>query len=151
MAQSLSNVAIHITFSTKNRDSYFTDKTIREELHAYIGGTCKALGCPVITVGGTTDHVHILCLLGRTKTISDLLKEMKIESSKWLKTKSPSLRRFSWQSGYGVFSVSNSTIETVKNYIKNQEEHHRKKTFQEEYRKFLSENNVPFDERYVWD
>jgi putative transposase len=151
MSQSLSRIAIHITFSTKSRNIYFTDKTIREELHAYIGGTCEALGCTVVTVGGTTDHVHILCLLGRTITISDLIKEIKIESSKWLKTKSSSLKRFSWQNGYGVFSVSDSLVENVKNYIRNQEEHHRRRTFQEEYRIFLFENNVPYDERYLWD
>ncbi|MGD0338868.1 MAG: IS200/IS605 family transposase [Bacteroidota bacterium] len=151
MPQSLSKVAIHIVFSTKNRTHEFTNPSIRDELHAYLGGTCKALRCPAIIVGGWTEHIHILCLLNRIISISDLLKGLKIESSKWLKTKDTHLRNFSWQAGYGVFSVSESSIEKVKRYIQNQEDHHRKKTFKEEYVEFLKENLISYNEQYVWD
>ncbi len=151
MPQSLANVLVHIIYSTKNRDPFLSDKGIRSEMHAYLGGTCNDCGCPVLTVGGVADHVHILCSLSRTITIADLLKELKTSSSKWVKTKGRILEKFSWQNGYGAFSVGQTEVERVLAYIRNQEEHHRHKTFQDEYRAFLKEYKIEFDERYVWD
>lgn len=151
MPQSLSKVLLHIVFSTKNRYPFLNDKNVREEMHAYLGGTCNNLECPVVIVGGVADHVHILCSLSRNQSMASLVGEIKRSSSKWVKTKSPMLSKFAWQNGYGAFSVGESEVERVKKYIANQEEHHRKKTFQDEYRLFLMENEVEFDERYVWD
>ncbi|GHT17636.1 hypothetical protein FACS189429_2150 [Bacteroidia bacterium] len=149
MAQSLSKVYVHITFSTKNRYP-FIDNQIKEELWTYLGGVCKALECNPICVGGHRDHVHICCLLSKKITQIKLLEEVKKESSKWIKTKGKQYEKFYWQDGYGIFSVNPSEIETVVEYIENQEEHHRKRTFQEELLAFLKKYNVEYDERYLW-
>ena len=151
MPQSLAQVIIHIVFSTKNRDPFLSDADIRKEMHSYLGGTCNKLDCPVIVAGGVSDHVHILLKFSRNISIAKLVGEIKRSSSKWIKTKGGMLTKFSWQNGYGVFSVGSSEIERVKSYILNQEEHHRKRSFQDEYRKFLREYEIEYDEKYVWD
>ena len=112
---------------------FIRDVTIRSESHAYLGGISKQLDCPPIIIGGVEDHVHILARQSRTVTQSDWVKELKRGSSIWIKDRDPSLREFKWQSGYGIFSVSASKLESVERYIAKQEEHHRTKTFQEEY------------------
>ena len=150
MGQSLTKNYIHIVFSTKFREPLIAQH-IEADLHAYLGGICKALDCPVLAIGGFTDHVHIFCMLSKKITLMNLLKELKASSSKWIKTAYPELKSFFWQDGYGAFSVNPTEVETVKKYILNQHEHHSKKTFQEEYRSFLIEYQVDFDERYVWD
>ena len=141
---------MHITFSTKNRFP-FINKNIADELYKYMGGICKNLECNPIIVGGHLDHVHILCLLSQKIALMKLLEEVKSHSSGWIKTKSPELRNFYWQAGYGAFSVNPTEIDIVKKYIMEQEEHHRTKTFQEEYRAFLKKYQIDYDERYVWD
>ncbi len=151
MPQSLAKVLVHIIFSTKNRNPFLTDRDIRGEMHAYLGGTCNNLDCPVLIVGGVADHVHILCSLTRNLSLAKVVGEVKRESSKWIKTKGRILTKFAWQSGYGAFSVSQSQVERVRQYIAGQEQHHRKKTFQDEYRAFLKSYGVDYDERYVWD
>lgn len=150
MSQSLTKNYLHIVFSTKHRQPLIKPQ-FEEELHAYLGGICNALECPVLIVGGYSDHVHILCLLSKKIALMHLMKELKANSSKWMKTKHPDLQNFYWQDGYGAFSVNPTEVETVVDYIKNQHEHHRTKTFQEEYRAFLTRYKVAFDERYVWD
>ena len=150
MPQSLVKNYVHIVFSTKNRQP-FIDQSIKEELHAYLGGTCKELGCPVLAVGGVEDHVHILCMLSRNMALSELVGKVKANSSKWIKTKGEQYANFYWQNGYGGFSVNPTETEVVIKYIQNQEEHHKKRTFQEEYRLFLKKYKVEYDERYVWD
>ena len=150
MPQSLVKNYVHIVFSTKNRQP-FIDQSIKEELHAYLGGTCKELGCPVLAVGGVEDHVHILCMLSRNMALSELVGKVKANSSKWIKTKGEQYANFYWQNGYGAFSVNPTETEVVIKYIQNQEEHHKKRTFQEEYRLFLKKYKVEYDERYVWD
>ena len=120
-------------------------------MHAYLGGSCNNLDCPVLTVGGAADHVHILCALSRNLAIAKLVGEIKRGSSKWVKTNGRILTKFAWQNGYGAFSVSQSDVERVRRYIATQEEHHRKNTFQDEYRAFLKEYEIEYDERYVWD
>jgi REP element-mobilizing transposase RayT len=150
MAQSLSKIYVHITFSTKNRYP-FIDKNIENELWAYIGGICKNIECNPLRVGGHLDHVHICCLLSKKITQIKLLEEVKKESSKWLKTKGVQYEKFYWQDGYGIFSVNPSQLDRVVAYIDNQEKHHRKKTFQEELLAFLKKYNVEYDERYLWN
>jgi REP element-mobilizing transposase RayT len=151
MPQSLARVLVHIVFSTKNRYPFLADNNIRSELHAYLGGTCNQLECPVLTVGGAADHVHILCALSRNLSIAKVVGDIKRGSSKWIKTKGRMLTKFAWQNGYGVFSVGQPEVERVKQYIVNQDDHHKKKSFQDEYRSFLKEYGVSYDERYIWD
>lgn len=147
MAQSLSKILVHIVFSTKDRRPYFKSR----ELRAYLGGVLTHLDCQPIIVGGVADHVHILSTLARTRAAADVVKEAKRGSSVWLKSVEPSLADFTWQKGYGAFSIGASQISTVRNYIANQEEHHRKVSFQDEFRTLLARYDVEFDERYVWD
>jgi REP element-mobilizing transposase RayT len=109
------------------------------------------MGCPVLTVGGAADHVHVLCNLSRNLPISKVVRDLKRESSKWVKSEHGVLEKFAWQNGYGVFSVGQSEIDRVRKYIVTQENHHRKRTFQNEFREFLTEYNIDYDERYVWD
>jgi len=150
MPQSLSKVYLHIAFSTKSRAPLiFSD--IENELHKYIAGILKNLNCPPIKINGMQDHIHILCLLSRTITISDLLKEIKRDSSKWIKTKDKRFRTFYWQNGYGAFSVSQSNVKEVKLYIEKQKEHHKIYSFQEEFIKLLEKYEIEYDERYIWD
>jgi putative transposase len=151
MPQSLAKVLVHLVFSTKSRHPFLSDKGIRNQMHAYLGGTCNQLECPVLTVGGVADHVHILCLFSRNMSIAELVGEIKRGSSKWIKMKGKMLTKFAWQNGYGVFSVGQSEVDRVKQYIAGQEEHHRVKTFQDEYRSMLREYEVEYDEQYVWD
>jgi putative transposase len=150
MGQSLVKNYLHIVFSTKHRQPLI-HKPYNEELYNYLGGICRDLECYPVIVGGHTDHVHILCMLSKKIALKKLLEEAKSHSSKWMKTKAESLANFYWQDGYGAFSVNPSQVEIVKTYIQNQEEHHRKKTFQSEHRAFLKKYNVEYDERYVWD
>ena len=150
MPQSLSNVYVHITFSTKNHYP-FIDTTIKDRLWDYLGGICKSLECYPIQVGGHNDHVHILCLLSRKISQAKLIEEIKKSSSKWIKTITPRYSKFYWQDGYGIFSVNPSEIGVVVKYIKNQEEHHRKQTFKEELIAFLRKYRMDYDERYLFD
>ena len=151
MPQSLAQVYLHIVFSTKERRRYLQNDAIRTELHNYLGGTCRNLNCPSLCVGGVEDHVHILCRLSRTLSVADLVRELKRESSKWLKTKSPDLIIFEWQAGYGAFSISPGHVEKLREYIAGQEEHHKKESLQDEFRRFLQTYGIEYDERYVWD
>ena len=151
MPQSLAQIYLHIIFSTKNRQPFLTDPIVRAELHAYLAGTCKNLDSPAVIIGGVADHVHILCRLSRTHAVAVLVRELKRESSKWCKEKSTDLADFYWQDGYGAFSVSPGHVEALKVYIANQEEHHRRETFQDEFRRVLRKYGLEWDERYVWD
>jgi len=148
MPQSLSRIYLHLIFSTKDRGKDITPSHIGE-LHAYIGGTLNELGCPSVAVGGTSDHVHLLFCMSRTKTVADAVKEIKANTTLWLKQRMGC--NFAWQRGYAIFSVSQSRVDDVRKYIENQEEHHRRRTFQEEYRAFLDSYNVKYEEAYVWD
>jgi putative transposase len=150
MPQSLAYNYLHITFSTKYREPLI-DVAIEDELFKYIGGICKNLECNPIKVGGYRDHIHILCILSRKIALMKLLEEVKSHSSKWIKTKGDKYKNFYWQRGYGSFSVNPAEIDVVIRYIENQAEHHKKKTFQEEYVAFLKKYNAEYDERYLWD
>ena len=150
MPQSFVKNYIHITFSTKERYPYI-DKNIAKELYPYLGGICKNLESFPVEIGGIADHVHILCLLSRKIALMKLVEELKSHSSGWIKTKGNKYQKFYWQNGYGGFSVNPAEIEVVRKYILNQEVHHKKRTFQDEYRTFLTKYNMEYDERYVWD
>jgi len=150
MPQSLSNVLVHLIFSTKERHP-FIQAPVAGELYPYLATVCQTSGCPALQVGGTDDHVHILFALSRTMTIAGLVQEVKTESSKWIKTKGQDYRQFAWQNGYGAFSISQSHAETARAYIVNQVEHHAARSFQDEFRLFCRRYNVVYDERYVWD
>ena len=150
MGQSLVKNYVHIIFSTKQRVPLI-HQTVEEELYSYLGGICKKMECHPIKIGGYIDHIHILCMLSKKVALMNLLEEVKSHSSKWMKTKGRELNIFYWQNGYGAFFVNPSEIDKVIAYIENQKEHHKKKTFQEEYRAFLKKYKVEYDEKYVWD
>lgn len=150
MAQSLVKNNLHIIFSTKNRQPLI-DEHIEKNLFSYLGGICNGLESYPIKIGGHSDHIHILCHLSKRIALIKFMQELKAQSSKWIKTMDERYKNFFWQDGYGAFSVTPSGIQDVKRYIDNQHEHHRKQTFQEEYREFLRVNDVEYDERYVWD
>ena len=153
MAQSLSQVFVHFIFSTKNRFAFLTDASIRGRMHAYLAQVLNSQNSPAVEVGGATDHVHLLCSLGRNNAMADLIREAKVNSSAWVKTFGGLLLKFEWQSGYGAFSVNPREIDHVREYIRNQMEHHRMRTFQEEYLEILREYRACYDERYIrgWD
>ena len=151
MSQSLAKIWTHLVFSTKERYPFLTDKDIRQDLHAYLAKTLKKNNCPTLIVGGVADHVHALFVLSKNHSIASIVWEVKRSSSKWVKTQDAALRKFYWQEGYGAFSVSQSHVDQVEKYILNQEAHHRKKSFQDEFRRFLKRYEIDYDERYVWD
>lgn len=151
MSQSLAKVAIHIIFSTKGRKPWLQDEAVRKELWAYMATVLKGLDSPAVTINGIEDHVHILCTLSRNHAIKKIVEDVKKSTSKWIKGKGAPYVDFYWQGGYGVFSVSESKIEEVKNYILHQEKHHQKLSFQQEYRAFCERHGVEIDEGYVWD
>ncbi len=148
MSQSLSNILVHIVFSTKSRQPLVV-APMEDELWRYMASATTALNCQAHKVGGTADHIHVACCLARTVSVAGLLEEIKTSSSKWMKSKG--LSAFAWQNGYGAFSIGQSQLDDLTAYISRQKEHHRHRTFQEEYREFLRKYNVPYDERYVWD
>jgi putative transposase len=149
--QSLSNVLVHITFSTKERRPSLHDADLRDEMQRYLAGISNHLDCPTIIVGGADDHVHLLARQARTISLADWIKELKRGSSVWIKTKGAAHESFQWQTGYGAFSVSQSQSDRVRQYIAGQDEHHRKTSFQDEFRAFLRRHGIEFDERFVWD
>jgi putative transposase len=150
MPQSLSSILIHLVFSTKNREPLITP-AIEPELHPYMATIFRAHKSPTLIIDGTRDHVHTLFALGRTITIADLVEEVKTGSSSWIKTKGTEFRNFHWQKGYGGFSIGQSNVAALKRYIRDQKHHHRRVSFQDEYRDFLKRYEIEFDERYVWD
>ena len=150
MAQSLARLPIHLVFSTKHRARVLHD-AVRQPLHAYLAVVFRNLHCPPIEMNSVDDHIHILFELSRTVTISDVVEEVKKSSSRWIKTQGPEFRTFAWQAGYGAFAVSESSVGAVRDYIIRQQEHHRARSFQEEYRAFLERHRISFDEKYVWD
>lgn len=150
MPQSLSRVILHIIFSTKNREPWL-DPDVRPRMHAYLAAICRDLGVELVHVGGLADHVHIVTTLPRTVSQAQMLEQIKKASSKWIKSLHPRYLGFFWQRGYAAFSVSPSQLDALLKYVEAQKEHHRTRTFQEEYRELLVRHGVDFDERYVWD
>ncbi len=150
MPQSLANILVHLTFSTKDRRPDI-HPDVEGDLHGYLAAICRDHGCPAIEVGGTADHVHICLRLSRTMTIAGLVQEVKTSSSKWIKTKGDRYRFFSWQAGYGAFSIGQSSLDALRRYITTQKEHHRERDFKAEFRALLRKYQIDYDEQYVWD
>lgn len=148
MSQSLANILIHAIWSTKERRPFITDDR-RVGLHGYMAGILKNLESPAFIINSVNDHVHVLSQLSKNIAACKLVEEVKKSSSKWMKTQGVQL--FAWQSGYGVFSVSQSNVAVVRKYIEGQAEHHKKQDFTTEFRAFCKRHNVSIDERYVWD
>lgn len=150
MSQSLANIVVHLVFSTKDRSACLAP-AIRPALHAYLATVARGLHCECPRVGGVADHVHLAVRLARTVTVAAVVAELKASSSQWLKTHARDLVGFAWQRGYGAFSVGPTDLDALLAYIDGQVEHHRARTFQDEYRFFLRKYAVDYDERYVWD
>ncbi|HWG45766.1 MAG TPA: IS200/IS605 family transposase [Gemmataceae bacterium] len=150
MPQSLAKVYLHVVFSTKHRQPILADEW-RDELFRVMGGATNNLGCQSLIVGGVADHVHLLLALSRTITIADAVGKIKSTSSLWVNQTRGLSNAFHWQGGYGAFSVSQSNVEAVREYIRRQPEHHAKQSFQDELREWLRRFEIEWDERYVWD
>lgn len=148
MSSTHTSLHYHVVFSTKNREALIGPK-VRDDLHAYLGGIVRGLKGVAYAVGGTSDHVHVFMGLKATHCLSDVMRELKADSSKCLKTEK-GVQNFSWQEGYGAFTVSAPDKEIVKRYVQNQEEHHRVKTFKEEYVAMLERGLVEYDDKYLW-
>jgi REP element-mobilizing transposase RayT len=151
MPQSLAQIYVHIIFSTKNRQPFLADRTLRARVHAYLVGICKQQDSPSLIIGGALDHVHILCRLSKTCDLASLVRELKRDSSKWIKGEYRDLADFHWQQGYGAFSVSPTHIEPLTQYVRNQEEHHKRTSYQDEFRRLCKKYGLVLDERYAWD
>ncbi|HKP36181.1 MAG TPA: IS200/IS605 family transposase [Pyrinomonadaceae bacterium] len=147
MSRTFTNLLTHLIFGTKDREP-FIDSDTRAELHAYLGGLTRELNGKAYGINGTEDHVHMLVSLPPVVSVSDALRFLKSNSSGWVHDKWPR-KSFSWQPGFGAFSVSKSNVPDVLGYIANQESHHRKRTFREEYLDFLRKHEIAFDERYL--
>ena len=150
MSGTFTNLLNHIVFSTKNRENRITDK-FAEELYAYIGGIIRDEGGHLLAAGGTQNHLHLLVVMPTSIALSDLLRKIKGNSSSWINENNKMSRKFAWQAGYGAFSVSESSKGEVTRYISNQQEHHKKLTFKEEFLRFLDKNNIEYDKRYLWE
>ena len=149
MPQSLSQVIVHIVFSTKDRHKWLDG--IAPRMHAYLATICRDCACEAYRVGGMPDHIHMAVRLGRTISQADLIEKMKTTSSSWIKEQSETYNHFHWQRGYGAFSIGFSQLEALIHYIETQADHHRTMSFQEEYRELLRKYRIEFDDRYVWD
>ncbi len=151
MPQSLVQVYLHLVFSTKHRRPLLQDRAFRDRTHRYLAGICSNLNCTALLVGGVEDHVHLLCRLGQNLEIASLIRDLKRDSSKWIKAEQPRLSDFYWQASYGAFSISPSHVDALKQYIADQEKHHRRESFQDEFRRLCKKYGLTIDERYVWD
>jgi REP element-mobilizing transposase RayT len=140
----------HIVFSTKNRGRFITD-AIEDELHKYISGIVRGLGGSCIEINGAADHVHILAILPPKIAVSDALRDIKANSSKWVHDKWTERRTFGWQDGFAAFTVSKSQVEPVRQYIRDQKGHHVERDFKAELLALLIKHDVEYDERYLWD
>ena len=150
MSQFLANILVHIIFSTKNRQATILPE-VMQDLHSYISGIARTHESLVHEIGGIEDHVHLLVSLPRTLALSKLIEEIKKGSSKWIKTKGNLYVDFAWQNGYGAFSIGQSAYEDLRKYIQNQRDHHKRISFQDEFRTFLKKYRIAYDEKYVWD
>lgn len=151
MAQSYARLWSHLVFSTKHRKPFLKDPDVRARLHAYLATCLQNAKSEPLIVGGVEDHVHLLFCLSRTSSIADVVKDLKAFSSKWLKTQGEPYPAFFWQTGYGVFSVSESKVPDVLEYIRNQESHHQRFDFKAEFRLLCERHGIELDEQYAWD
>ena len=146
MGHSLASVHVHFIFSTKNRLPCLRDE-LQADMFAYLGGIVREEGGKAVVVGGMPDHVHMLVRMPTGASISDFMRVVKANSSKWAK---PRKRDFAWQTGFAAFGVSMSVLPEATRYIQEQEKHHRKMTFQQELVALLKKHNIAYDERHIW-
>jgi REP element-mobilizing transposase RayT len=149
MANTYINILVHAVFTTKNREPWLPS-SLRERLYPYICGIARENRLKVLCIGGTDNHIHILLSLNSTTSIAKTIQLIKGGSSKWIHETFPEQKLFSWQEGYGAFSIGISNVDETRQYIENQEKHHSKESFCDEYLKFLRKNNIDFDEKYLW-
>ena len=150
MEQSIVKNYVHIVFSTKKREPVI-NVLDEKDLHSYIGDICKVLDCPPVKIGGCPDHIHVLCMLSQNISLNKLVSELKCLSAKWMQARDSSFSKFCWQEGYGAFSVNPTEVDIVVSYIANQKEHHVKRTYKDEYRIFLKQYKIEYNEGFVWD
>jgi REP element-mobilizing transposase RayT len=150
VAGTYTNLLYHFVFSTKNRIPLISEN-VQQDLYSYIGGIVRGEGGTLLEIGGISDHVHLLAKLKPTKSISEILNRIKSKSSKWMNEEKMKTRKFGWQDGYGAFSVSESQIASVRRYIRSQEQHHQRQSFQDEFRALLEKQGIEYEERYLWD
>lgn len=150
MAHTFVSLLVHLVFSTKHRENLITPE-IEPELFAYISGILKNLGSTCLEINGTGNHLHALYSHNKNVALSDTVMEVKKSSSKWIKSKGRFFRHFSWQQGYGAFTIGQSAVAAVRRYIRNQKERHKRRTFEDEFIALLRKYQVPFDPRYIWD
>jgi putative transposase len=148
VSQSYTNLIYHLIFSTKDRRPLITN-VCEPRLYDYIGGTIRGLGGVSLALNGTEDHVHLLTKLPPNKALSDILRDLKANASGWMHNLFPEVKEFSWQRGYGAFTVSQSNVEEVKRYVSQQKEHHARVSFRDEFIQFLRVNGIEYDERYL--
>ena len=148
MANTYTSLHYHVVFSTKNRQPFLVDAT-RERVFSYLGGIARENGMKALEIGGVADHVHLLLSIPASLAVSKAVQLIKGASSHWLKATFPNMIDFAWQDGYAAFTVSQSQLDDVRAYIRSQPEHHRTKTFVEEYREFLARHHIECDERYL--
>ena len=148
MSSSYTNLLYHLVFSTKDRQPLIA-ADYQERLYEYIGGTIRGLGGIALAINGMEDHVHVLARLRPDKALSDVLRDLKANASGWMHDVFPALHDFSWQRGYGAFTLSQSNLSAVQNYITRQKEHHQVKSFRDEFIEFLQASGLEFDERYL--
>jgi putative transposase len=148
MANTYTSLNYHLVFSTKNREPWLIEP-VRERLWPYLGGIARENGMKALEIGGLADHVHMIVSVPASMALSKAVQLIKGGSSPWIKESFPNMASFAWQDGYGAFTVSESQLDTVRDYIRRQPEHHRTKTFAEEYRAFLERHGIEFDERYL--
>ena len=151
MSQSLAQIWIHLVFSTKERRPFLKSDSLRDEMFRMLAHHVKESGCVCAIVGSHEDHVHLLVGPSRTITIAKLVENVKTETPKWMKAHKDGSKLFSWQSGYGAFSVSHSKCNEVETYIRNQAEHHKRFSYQDEFRKICERHGLSIDESYVWE
>jgi putative transposase len=149
LAGSFTSLYYHLIFSTKNRQPLISPD-LRERLWEYMGGVLHHHGCSPVIIGGTADHAHVLCVIGKEQTVAAAVRDLKTNSSRWVHETFPELASFAWQEGYAAFTLHSGLLERARKYIAEQEAHHRQQTFQEEFVAFLRRHGVPYDERYLW-
>lgn len=150
MASTYTNLLYHLVFSTKHRQAFITSE-LQDELYRYVGGIVRGEGGTLLEIGGVEDHVHLLVKFKPDQSVSRMLQLIKGNSSKWVNERPGREARFAWQTGYGAFTVSESQAPSVRQYIQRQPEHHRTRSFQDEYLDLLKKHGIEYDERYLWD
>jgi REP element-mobilizing transposase RayT len=149
MPHTTTNPLVHLIFSTKQRCALIKPD-FENDLHAYLGGIIRQIGGTALCINGTRDHVHLLVRVPADHSVAEIARLIKTNSSRWVHGRWPEHQHFAWQTGYGAFTVSESGLGAVRDYISNQQEHHRKRSFQEEFLAFLKKNGITVDERYLW-